>query len=74
MARDKELIDRRNEQIKTRLAQLEKRYPKWRFECYVDQLSAEFYLSVRTIENIITGRNVNKKRCGGVDVRQMNLF
>ena len=73
--RNTELLDQRDAKIRTRMAELEKKYPKWRTECLIEELHKEFFLATRTIENILSNRSRSKPRkvCG-VDPRQMALF
>lgn len=56
------------------MAQLEKKYPKWRAECYIEQLAKEFFLADRTIENILKGTSRSKPKRMIVDEKQMVLF
>jgi len=53
MARDKTLIQKRNQDIRREYISLQKKYPRWR-DIEIRKLLAEkYYLSLRTIEGII---------------------
>lgn len=53
MARDKHLLQLRNNNIKKRFLKLQEDHPKWRFRALIDELESEFYLSGTTIERIL---------------------
>jgi hypothetical protein len=53
MARSKTLIQERNKAIKTHFSKLQAKYPKWRYEAWLNELGKEFYLSKRTIAAIL---------------------
>lgn len=73
--RDNQLLDKRDARIRERMAELERKYPKWRTECLIEELSKEFFLATRTVENVLSGRSRSKpKRVEAVDPRQMVLF
>lgn len=57
MARNRELIEKRNEAIRERYQQLRRgKCVHWRTEPIYELLSEEFFLSVRRIEAILTCR------------------
>lgn len=53
MARDKDLIELRNERIRKRFQSLCTTRPHWRVDYIISILSGEFCLAPRTIENIL---------------------
>jgi len=55
MARQKNLINLRNVNIKKRYQAISTKNPKWRDDAVKEQLSEEFYLAERTITAILNG-------------------
>ena len=53
MARNKNLLQKRNKRLQKRFETLCKAHPHWRMDYIIDVLSDEFCLSARTIENIL---------------------
>jgi hypothetical protein len=72
--RNKSCIEKRNQRIRQRMAELEKKNPKWRTECIIELLADEFYLAQRTVENILCGRTVKVARVAVKDERQLSIF
>jgi len=53
MARSKEFIQLRNKSVKIRFNKLEAKYPKWKHDALLEELTKEFYISKRTISAIL---------------------
>lgn len=53
MARDNNIIQRRNQAIRKEYYRLEQKFPKWKYSAYLDQLGEMFWLAPTTIAKIL---------------------
>lgn len=53
MARNSNLIQLRNANVKKRYREITSKNPKWRDDAVKEQVSMEFFLSIRTITAIL---------------------
>lgn len=53
MARNSELIQLRNANVKKRYREIAAKNPKWRDECVIEELVNIFFISKRTIKAIL---------------------
>lgn len=58
MPRNNELISERNQRIRNRYEELMVKYPKWRHDAWLEQLSKEFFLMTSTIQKIINNETL----------------
>jgi hypothetical protein len=61
MENKQERLQRRNKEIRIRFDKKRKEQPKWKAEAVVQSISTEFFLSVRTIDAIISYEGIYKK-------------
>ena len=54
MARNSELIQKRNKDIEQSFAELTKKYPHWKIEYVIQRIAEKYYLKPSTVEAIIT--------------------
>ncbi len=53
MARNKDFIILRNKNVKIRFNKLSEKYPQWRYDALLEELTKEFYIAKRTIAAIL---------------------
>ena len=53
MARNTDLIQLRNANVKKRYRDLSEKYPQWRNDAVIEEVSKQFYLATRTITAIL---------------------
>ncbi|MDI6051184.1 hypothetical protein QLS31_15250 [Flavobacterium sp. XS2P24] len=61
MTEKQERLMRRNKEIRIRFEKKRKAQPKWTFEAVVQSIANEFFLSVRTIDAIISYEGIYRK-------------
>jgi len=54
----REIIVRRNTNIKIRYNEISKKHPQWRHGAIMGKIAGEFYLSLRTIGAIINNEGI----------------
>lgn len=54
MARNRELLRKRNQQIERYFVELTKSYPHWKLDYVIQKVAEKFFLSVPTIEYILS--------------------
>jgi archaellum biogenesis protein FlaJ (TadC family) len=62
MARDTELLEKRNADIEKEYVRLSKKFPHYKDEYVFKMLEEKFYLTTVTILAILSGNNKRKKR------------
>ncbi len=53
MARNNDLIKKRNNNLKQRYYTLSERHPEWKYDAILGLLSKEYYITKRTVTSII---------------------
>ncbi|HIE45690.1 MAG TPA: hypothetical protein EYP87_05925 [Flavobacteriaceae bacterium] len=53
MVRNKDLIQLRNKNVKIRFNKIQEKYPNWKYDAILKELTTEFYISKRTISAIL---------------------
>ena len=54
-------LQRRNKDIRTQFEKKRKEQPKWTVEAVIESVGTDFYLSVRTIDAIISYEGIYRK-------------
>ncbi|WP_299673296.1 hypothetical protein [uncultured Tenacibaculum sp.] len=60
MARNNRLIQLRNRKVKQRFNQISLKFPHWKYDAVLENLSLEFFLSKRTLSAILNNEGVYK--------------
>jgi len=61
MESKQERLQRRNKEIRVRFEKKRQEQPKWKIEAVVESIANDFFLSVRTIDAIISYEGIYRK-------------